>query len=148
MDAGTPPSKPNMEQLPIKPGNEKLSPVEHVKAVSGPPPPSPPGQGALKTINPESFNTLLGMPEDYDKRYDRASFWSFFFTSIGRNPKRESSIYYTLIDEERHARFCYGSIEVLMYSCSAFPCLVFIFISWLSPFFVLPMEWRASLASR
>lgn len=66
-----------------------------------------------------TFRTLFGIPEDYKKGYQKPKPWGVLFSGVGRHPHRESSIYYTLIDEERQARFVYSAIDVLVYSCSA-----------------------------
>ncbi len=73
---------------------------------------------STRTVDLPTFQKLLGVPENYDRGYNRASLRSLLHPTIGRNPLRESSIYYTLIDEERHARFCSTSIGMFMYICS------------------------------
>jgi len=85
----------------------------------------------MKPLRVEDFETIMGMrittnTMDADHHtqdsedYSYPSWWSLCLPSVGRHPEREGSIYYTLIDEERHARFYFRAVDILVYTCSAF----------------------------
>lgn len=78
-----------------------------------------PNPTAEMIVSQTSFEKIMGIPPGFDKgEYQASPSWVFCLPTVGDNPTRETSLYYTLVDEERVSRFFYRLVDSLVYVCS------------------------------